>query len=299
MNPPPNHRRGRKSISALSGTLLITVLICALGFAPPRVARAAADADKGDFALIYGNIKNKKEFGHLEKMLKDSKLFEGIVADLNNEFALPFDVPIRFLECGTLPADETKETGLENAWYDPEDHNISFCYELMAKTESLFKDDESKPEKLEEAVMGSTAHTFFHELGHGLVNIYKLPITGKEEDAVDQLSTFILVSGGDAGEQAALDGAESFLRESSEDSDLDDVAFADSHSLDKQRYFNIVCLIYGSNEKKYAELAKGKDPVLPENRAGGCQAEYEQISRSWSILLAPHMKKAGAKTGGN
>jgi hypothetical protein len=258
----------------------------------------AVNEDKGDFELVYGVVKDKKKHGHLEKMLKDSKLFEGIIADLNNDLALPVDIPIRFWECGQLP--DTEETGVENAWYNPEDNGITICYELIAKTESLFKDDDTAADELEESVMGSTVWTFFHELGHALVDVYKLPITGKEEDAVDQLSTYILVTGGEAGETAALDGAMDFLREQEEDGDVDDIKLADSHSLSKQRFFNIICWIYGQNEEKFAELAKGKDAVLPENRADGCQAEFDQISRSWTTLLNPHMKKkAGAKPGGN
>jgi len=40
-----------------------------------------------------------------------------------------------------------------------------------------------------------------------------------------------------------------------------------------------------------APKEKGKDPVLPENRAGACNEEFEQISRSWTTLFGPHMKK--------
>ncbi|MBI5001896.1 hypothetical protein HZC31_00760, partial [Candidatus Woesearchaeota archaeon] len=41
--------------------------------------------------------------------------------------------------------------------------------------------------------------------GHALVDVLELPITGKEEDAVDQLSTLLLIYGG--WDQAALRGA--------------------------------------------------------------------------------------------
>lgn len=52
---------------------------------------------------------------------------------------------------------------------------------------------------------------FYHEVGHALVDVLELPITGKEEDAVDQLSTYVLVEDADGGEVAALDGAVAFL----------------------------------------------------------------------------------------
>jgi hypothetical protein len=249
-------------------------------------AGAAKIEDKGDFKLVYVPIKDKKNHGDIEALIKGSKLFDGIVSDLNQELALPVDVRVMFSECKGLP--DAKDAGVENAWFDPEENEIVICYELIAKTESLFEDDEKTEAELNEAVLGSTAWTFFHELGHALVSIHKLPITGKEEDAVDQLSTFILLQGGDAGEGAALSGAEDFLREEGEPGDLD---MADSHSLSKQRFYNIICWIYGQNEEKYAELVEGDDPVLPKGRKDDCASEYEQISRSWTTLLAPFMKK--------
>ena len=63
------------------------------------------------------------------------------------------------------------------------------------------------------------------------------------------------------------------------------------HSLDKQRFYNVICWVYGSNTKKYAELTKGKDPILPEGRAEGCEQEYERITKAWQTLLGPHLKK--------
>jgi len=35
--------------------------------------------------------------------------------------------------------------------------------------------------------------TLYHELVHALVDVLKLPITGKEKDAVDNLSTLMLI----------------------------------------------------------------------------------------------------------
>ena len=37
---------------------------------------------------------------------------------------------------------------------------------------------------------GVTVSTFFHELGHALIDAWDLPITGREEDAADQLPTW-------------------------------------------------------------------------------------------------------------
>ena len=253
--------------------------------APAQGTSQPAAEDKGDFKVTYVPVKNEQH-AHLEKMLVDSKLFDRFTDDLNKNLALPVDVPIRFTECADLP--EAQEMSPVNAWYNPADNSVTMCYELMAKSEELFRDDEKSPEDLAEAVKGSTAWTFYHEIGHALIDIYKPVLTGKNEDAADQISTFILLDGSDEGETFALSGAEDFGREAGADNDLNEMAFADTHSLGQQRFYNIVCWVYGQNEEKYGHLVE--QGVLPENRAPRCKEEYDTMERSWQTLLAPHMK---------
>jgi hypothetical protein len=57
----------------------------------------------------------------------------------------------------------------------------------------------------------------------------------------------------------------------------------------EQRFYNIICGVYGQNPVKNALLVK--EGVLPEARAERCEGEYQQIEKSWGKLLAPHLKK--------
>jgi hypothetical protein len=302
--PPQTDPTGRgRNMFSRHATLLIALLLCALGVAYSSAAsqkqinnnskaqmKAAvttplATEDKGDFKIVYRPIKDQG-LAHIEKMVKGSKLFERLVDESNKHLALPLDIPVIFKECNGKDEDPT------NAFYSPEDHSITLCYGLIEKSEELFKDDEKTEKDLEEAVLGSTAWTFYHEMGHALIDVYKIVHTGKEEDAADELSTYILINeGGDEGEKAALDGAEDFYREASEDKDLNEEQFADAHSLDKQRFYNVVCWVYGSNTEKYAYLTEGKDPILPEGRAEMCEDEYHRVTKAWTSLLGPHTKK--------
>ena len=72
--------------------------------------------------------------------------------------------------------------------------------QLYSELDELFKDDYPVEAERDEAVAGAFIFVFFHELGHALIDVYELPITGREEDAVDQLSTWILTDGTDDGE---------------------------------------------------------------------------------------------------
>jgi hypothetical protein len=233
--------------------------------------------DKGDFSVVYNKVKNRK-YAQWQRELQEENVLEEIVADLNQTFALPTNIYVTFTEC-----DEA------NAFYDPETRKLSMCYELIENYYEIFARHEKSQEALDDAVVGAITHTFFHELGHALIDIYDLPITGKEEDAVDQLSTFILIDGTPAGEKAALDGARAFYLEAKQqDSDIEELAYWDEHSLGMQRFYNIICMVYGQNEKKFAYLVK--KGVLPENRAERCAGEYAQVEKAWTTLLAPYIK---------
>jgi hypothetical protein len=244
------------------------------GFKPS--AEKARDA--GDFKYEYGAVKNEKFAGWRREMMEE-RVLEEIAGELNNQLALPEDVTISFDECGEV-----------NAHYDPEKHRVSICYELMEDLYRVFGDEAETEEELDDAVVGATTFVFFHELGHALVHVLKLPITGREEDAVDQLSTFLLADGTESGESSALDAARSFYADAEEEG-ADDLSYWDEHSLNQQRFYNIICWVYGQNPERYASLVG--DGVLPEARAARCGGEYAQIEQSWTTLLRPHLKAGG------
>ncbi len=238
----------------------------------------AEDEDLGDLKVVYAKLENSG-YEEIEAMLQETRLLEDTLAELNTVFALPADVPVTLRECGEV-----------NAFYDPNTREISLCYELIEDLMGMFFAEDQTEEETEEAagaVLGATMFTFYHELGHALIDLYDLPVTGREEDAVDQLATMILLEGGEEGEAAALNGASSFLSE--EEQELDDLAFWDEHSLDDQRFYNIVCWSYGKNPEGFQDLVE--DGTLPEERAERCPEEYERMSRSWNLLLEPHIKE--------
>jgi hypothetical protein len=59
-------------------------------------------------------------------------------------------------------------------------------------------------------------------------------------------------------------------------------------SLNESRMYNLKCWIYGSDPVANAGMLT--DGSLPANRAGSCPQEYQQLSKAWSTLLAPHLK---------
>ena len=242
--------------------------------APARGGSAKAE-DRGDFKVApreAGSAESPEERKELDEELKS---LEEAAAALNKAFSLPHDILIGFDGC-----DEP------NAFYDPEKREITVCYELVSGIYDSFRGTHKDEAALDEAVSNATTFVFFHELGHALVHAYDLPITGREEDAVDQLSVLLLADGTEEGEQMVLDAALSFSRQA--DGELDELAFADEHSLDQQRYYNIICLLYGQDERKFASLVE--DGTLPGERAEGCRDEFARVDKAWDVLLAPYTK---------
>jgi hypothetical protein len=288
---PPREASARRPSPAprvlLLALLALPLLACSLSDklhveTPAPVAEAtrakpvaAKAADKGDFRVAPREpdadmtAEERKDYDEELKSLHDT-------ADaLNKSFSLPHDIFIGFDNCEEA-----------NAFYDPEQKKVTVCYELAEDLYESFRRDFKTDEEVDDAVNNATTFVFFHELGHALVDAYDLPITGREEDAVDQLSVLLLADGTQEGERMVLDAALSFSRQGG--GELDELAYADEHSLDQQRYYNIICLLYGQDEEKFASLVE--DGTLPGTRAERCSDEFARVDKAWDALLAPYTK---------
>ncbi|HUQ31741.1 MAG TPA: DUF4344 domain-containing metallopeptidase [Pyrinomonadaceae bacterium] len=247
----------------------------------------ATKPDRGNFSVEYSAVKSP-EFARLNEQFRQQRMLESIADDLNASIAIPENVVITFKECGQ-----------PNAFWDPRNKQIVMCYELMAQMSEDFKAVAKTQDQLGEMVGGALTFAFIHELGHCLIDVLKLPSTGREEDAVDQLSTFVLISlKGEDGEKMAISGAISWgiqyekIKQSGKTAAELDMLWADEHSMDGQRFYNILCWVFGHNPNKYMALVN--DP-LPEARAMRCPAEYSRLAHAWLDLLKPYLKDGGAK----
>ena len=250
----------------------------------------ATAPDRGNFKVAYSRPRNEK-YAQMNEELRKTGSLEQIADELNAAISIPKDVTIVFKECGEV-----------NAFWSPPERTINMCYELIEDLAQRFSTIARDEKQLEEAVGGAIAFVFFHELGHCLIDVLKLPSTGREEDAVDQLATYVLIdSGGEEGERMALSGATWWgqkydeLAQSGKTADELDQLWADEHSLNAQRMYNIICWVYGHNQQKYQVMVNNP---LPEQRAVRCPTEYERLSSSWLTLLKPYLKDGGVSAGG-
>jgi hypothetical protein len=234
----------------------------------------ATAPDDGDFVVAYAPVQNPA-FAQLDKSFRQQRVLEDAARRLNKALTLPTDTTLTARDCGQI-----------NAFYQPNKKTLTICYELMEHFFRLFKSQGMTDEQANREMQNAITFVFFHELGHGLIDLYDLGVTGKEEDAVDQLATYVTVEElGD--EEAALAGAKAFLVES-KNADSRNLPFYDEHSLGPQRFYNIICWLYGHDPDKYADVVeKG---ILPKSRAAHCSDEYAKFSRYWKKQLEPYRK---------
>lgn len=188
----------------------------------------------------------------------------------------------------------TAECKQTNAFYSPTKHELVLCYEMV---EMLTKIGASLGEQNQDDsfsarfLLANTRFIMLHEFGHALIDMLSLPSTGREEDSADQLASSLMLmfmapneSPGDLAENLRLAGLFFVLNTKEQYGAAD---FADEHSLGQQRFYNLMCMLYGRDPGKYLRLVTSG--MLPEDRAQRCPTESSRITTAWAKLLLPHI----------
>ena len=248
--------------------------------APTQSDDVASDDGGGTMIVTYQDAESPEAVNG-RALLQDNTLLEDLADDINESLILPSDVELIGAECGEA-----------NAFWDPENDSVTLCYEDVDLALATFTEDGS-PDPTASALNSEIA-TFYHEVGHMVISLYDLPVTGREEDVADQLAAYVLLAPGDDGRpdpdsvQAVKDFARTFQALGDQRAELGADDFADVHSLDETRTYNLQCWIYGADPDANADLVG--EGALPQERADGCEDEYLQLDNAWSTLLEPHLK---------
>lgn len=145
-----------------------------------------------------------------------------------------------------------------------------------------FPDDPEEAEFIANEVIA----TFYHEMGHGLIDVLQIPVLGREEDAADALSVILMHDIWEEESASAILASDALtyaLRAGDTTKAPDPSAYAGVHSLDMQRYYAVVCLFYGANPEVRTQLAI--DLGLPDHKLESCPYEYENTRAAWDQML--------------
>lgn len=236
------------------------------------------NTDLGDFFVSWEQATSDPFLNQIKDYLSSLQTFENLANYLNYTYILPTNISIIHKSCG-----------VENAFYDPNERSILMCYELYGSILNVFSGayaDETN-ETLNDYTLSTWIFIFFHELGHAFSHIYSLPITGQEEDAVDDFSTVLLIEAG----MANIPITAAYYWYISDRGEYSNHLFADTHSLNIQRFYNILCLVYGYDQNEYGFLLESFPDLVP--RSANCPYEFYQKSTSWTRLLEEWKKPAG------
>lgn len=237
--------------------------------------------DQGGMTFQYEDATSPEAISG-RKLMAKAGLLEFLAADANEGLKIPYDIPIIGMQC-----DEA------NAFWSPSRKTMFICYEDLDLARQIFvKDGDADPDK---AALNTEIATFYHELGHMAIDIYHLPATGREEDVADQLAAFILLQPDDDGKldpdkvQTVIDFSREFDGYAAMNpGPIPEEYFADVHSLDQTRKYDLLCWAYGADPVGNAEIVA--DGRLPQGRADRCEHEFDRMSSAWYTLLEPHLK---------
>jgi hypothetical protein len=257
---------------------LLLASVLALAFAPGPAALAHSRAGKGRTNMFRGGYDPPKDAKHqaLYERLQKARLLERYSEGLS-AIRLRKPLLLKFASCD----------GTSNAWYEPSDGTVTFCYEYVADLWDGSAGAAERGVAVEVAWEGAISFVLLHETGHALFDLLKVPILGREEDAADNVAAFLLLRAGEGLARRVLTGAAWMYLHDAKGRMPDESDFADVHGLDSQRFYNVLCMAYGSNPASFKGMVeKG---YLPKERAEGCADEFRQVAYAVKELIDPNV----------
>lgn len=258
--------------------LIVAALLLLIACANPAFAQKRETLKPDQIRGAYVAPKDAK-FTQMYENLRELKVLER-ARELLSPLKLPRTLTIKLEGCD----------GVANAWY--EEDTVTVCYEYLEfiLQSAPGKGDGPKGTTEKSALVGPFVDVTLHEVGHAVFDILQVPVFGREEDAADQFSAYILLDFAPREARSLIRsiaylGAKEAKEAMAKGPGLQD--FADSHGLPAQRYFNTLCMAYGSSPRVYRDaLTKGE---LTEARAEGCEYEYSALERAFTKLIKPYV----------
>ena len=181
-----------------------------------------------------------------------------------------------------------------NAWY--ENNEIIVCYEYIDQLwKTMPAETTAAGVAPVDALVGPLFDTCLHEFAHAIFDMLRVPVFGREEDAADQVSAYIMLHLGKA-EARRLIGGVAYAYKTEVDAataPLGMTQFADVHGTPAQRYYDVLCIAYGADAQLFGDFVeKG---YLPKERAEDCKDEYRQVAYAYEQLIGPHIDTGLAK----
>ncbi|WP_336489816.1 DUF4344 domain-containing metallopeptidase [Methylobacterium nigriterrae] len=273
-------RRSARSparLTAGSACLFALTALCSLAATEP------AHAGRHSITIVYDRPK-EPDHREIYDAMRRRRVLERVAAAFDL-VRLPKRLTYRLKECSGEP----------NAWYDPRTHAVTICYELVGSILRLAPATASPAGvSRDDAVRGPVLQVLFHESSHALFDLLRIPVLGREEDAADQVASLVLLHLTPADARSVVNGSGYFFATLGRHEPIDRGSFADAHGLSWQRFYNLACMAYGSDRRRFGYIVEKK--YLPIERAKACEEEYSRIVLAFRMLIVPHLRVASRRS---
>ena len=246
---------------ALSGWALCASPASPEEFRPNRIAVDYIEPRSESLQAVYERV---KQSGVLEELA---------------QFLAPIRLPTTLRVWGT----QCYAYADWMAYYDPQEHVIRLCYEWIDRLEKMraagMTEQDFEPGQV---FKGAVVGLLLHETGHALIDLLKVPVFGREEDAADQIAEFVALQFDKTLAETVTEGAAWYwLTDARTILYLDE--YADVHSTSMERFLTHLCLGYGADPSSFEDLA-GK---FLKDRAPHCAGEYRQVEKAFTKTILP------------
>jgi hypothetical protein len=222
--------------------------------------------------------------------IQGSGAFQRAVSTVNRELDLPTDLQVR-----VVGPETAARVGIDGPTYVPKDRTVYFPWSFVSQSRddlrSLPQFNSLSPKQVDQRLAEAMTFVLYHELSHGLVDVLDIPVVASPEETADSLASVFAIASTHGGQVVPLSAAalDEALAKKQRIPTLAD--YADDHGFSRQRAYNALCLVYGSDPGRYAKIVSSG--LLPERRADICRFEYQEGLRSWRRLLSAYLTHTG------
>lgn len=148
--------------------------------------------------------------------------------------------------------------------------------------------------KVSEFAENVLVHVVLHEIGHGLVREFDLPILGNEETLADSFATYYIATHMPERGMEILEARVSSLMIEAREVPRAQWTVKGEHNSDARRAYQIVAIAMAIDASKFAPLASLVDMNQSDIRKA---VDYgSEIQRSWRRILKPLWMSGGQKS---
>ena len=234
--------------------------------------------------------------------------------------------PVRWPHALKLFASDCSGGSGDSTYYSGGNYYINVCYPFVAgyeKAADFLVQVQSKqklwtPVSRDALTAGMFVATLLHETGHAAFDIMEVPVFGREEDAADQMSSFLALQFGKENARTLIKGRAYFWafeslwmkadppiskpdpRSSNYPKDPEQqcwydpfCAYMDEHGTAGQRMYNTLCIAYGGQPDWFNDFIEAR--WLTPERAKNCAAEYQRVKFAFQKTILPFIDQEQMK----